>query len=75
VAEVDGSADAIGLVQRLELQDNYLHRQLGRATEAASAYDKAIKLTHNESERRFLIKRRHELGTRTSHDDRSARRK
>jgi RNA polymerase sigma-70 factor (ECF subfamily) len=62
VAEMDGPATALEVVDSLDL-DTYvpfhvaradLLKQLGRGTEAAVAYDRAIELTENETERAFL---------------------
>jgi RNA polymerase sigma-70 factor (ECF subfamily) len=69
VAEVDGPAAALGLVDQLELGDYHLYhstradllRRLGRTAEAAGAYDDAIDLTTNATERRFLVARRDSL--------------
>lgn len=35
-----------------------LRRRLGRAADARAAYDRALALTGNETERRFLLRRR-----------------
>ncbi|MER6840899.1 RNA polymerase sigma factor [Streptomyces platensis] len=62
VAEVEGPAAALALVDSLPL-DRYhvfhairadLLRRLGRATEAAHAYEKALARTDNTAERHFL---------------------
>ena len=69
VAEVEGPAAALALVDALDL-DRYhvLHavradllRRLGRAAEAADAYAAAAQRTDNAAERRFLDARRAEL--------------
>jgi RNA polymerase sigma-70 factor (ECF subfamily) len=69
VAEVDGPAPALSLVDALDL-DGYhvLHavradllRRLGRADDAAQAYARAAELTDNAAERRFLDRRRASL--------------
>jgi RNA polymerase sigma-70 factor (ECF subfamily) len=70
VAEVDGPATALGLVDELlELGTYYLfhairadllHR-LDRDVEAAAAYETAIKFTENAAERDFLRRRRQSL--------------
>jgi RNA polymerase sigma-70 factor (ECF subfamily) len=69
VAEVGGPAEALQLVDALDL-DGYhlLHairadllRRLGRRKEAARAYDRAIALSGNAAEREFLERRRAEL--------------
>jgi RNA polymerase sigma-70 factor (ECF subfamily) len=66
VAEVDGPAAALPLVDALDL-DRYhtfhavradLLRRLGRGAEAAQAYEAAIARTDNEAERRHLEGRR-----------------
>jgi RNA polymerase sigma-70 factor (ECF subfamily) len=66
LAEVEGPAAALAVVDELEL-DRYhlLHAtradllvRLGRAAEAAEAYDRAIALATNTTERRFLEERR-----------------
>jgi RNA polymerase sigma-70 factor, ECF subfamily len=66
VAEVDGPAAALALVDRIDLDGYYLlHairgdllRRLGRIPEAARAYDAAIARTENEAERDFLRRSR-----------------
>jgi RNA polymerase sigma-70 factor, ECF subfamily len=69
VAETDGPAQALALVDALEL-DGYhvLHavradllRRLGRDREAADAYAKAEELTENPAERTYLEHRRRSL--------------
>jgi RNA polymerase sigma-70 factor, ECF subfamily len=69
VAEVDGPAVALAVVDGLEL-DRYqpfhavradLLRRLGRVPEAVRAYDAAIELAGNEVERAFLRRRRDAL--------------
>jgi RNA polymerase sigma-70 factor, ECF subfamily len=69
VAELDGPAAALALVDRLELHEyRYFHstranllRRLGREDEARAEYAAALELTPNESERRFLANRIQEL--------------
>jgi RNA polymerase sigma-70 factor (ECF subfamily) len=69
VAEVDGPDAALELVDALALDDyRYLHstradllRRLGRTDEARVAYERALHLTGNEPERRFLARRLEEL--------------
>jgi RNA polymerase sigma-70 factor (ECF subfamily) len=71
VAEVDGPAAALDLVDALDLpRSHLLHavradllRRLGRTTEAVEAYDAAIALAGNEPERAFLQRRRDEFRT------------
>jgi RNA polymerase sigma-70 factor (ECF subfamily) len=71
-AEVDGPAVALVEVDELDL-DGYhlLHAtraellvRLGRAADAASAYDRAIALTDNVAEQRFLTARRDAVAAR-----------
>jgi RNA polymerase sigma-70 factor (ECF subfamily) len=62
LAEVDGAAAALAIVDQLELDGFYLYhairadllRRLGHSVEAAQAYDAAIDRTENEAERAFL---------------------
>jgi RNA polymerase sigma-70 factor (ECF subfamily) len=69
VAEVDGPARALALVDALDLADYHLFhairadllRRLGRQAEAALAYDAAIAHTDNAAERQFLQRRRQAL--------------
>jgi RNA polymerase sigma-70 factor (ECF subfamily) len=66
VAEVDGPAAALALVDCLGLDSYYLFhairadllRRLGRPADAALAYDAAIARTQNAAERNFLRRRR-----------------
>ena len=62
VAEVDGAAAALEIVDALDL-DTYVPfhvtradflKKLGHSDDAAAAYDRAIELTTNETERAFL---------------------
>ena len=71
VAEVDGAAAALSLVDGLTGLDRYhvLHavraellRRLGRTGEAAQAYGRAAELTGNSVERAHLEGRRHDVG-------------
>ena len=65
VAEVDGPAIALALVDELQLDSYHLFhavradllRRLGRAAEAAQAYENALARTTNASERDFLQRR------------------
>jgi RNA polymerase sigma-70 factor (ECF subfamily) len=65
VAEAEGPAAALAIVDRLELDDyQYLHstraellRRLGRIDEARAAYRRALELAQAEPERRFLEER------------------
>ncbi|MFF7952798.1 RNA polymerase sigma factor [Streptomyces griseorubiginosus] len=72
VAETDGPAEALALVDALDL-DGYhvLHavradllRRQGRGAEAADAYARAAELTENPAERRYLAARRQSLTSR-----------
>jgi RNA polymerase sigma-70 factor (ECF subfamily) len=66
VAEVEGPAAALTLVEGLDLQSYHLFhairadllRRLGRDAEAAQAYEAAIARTGNATERKFLERRR-----------------
>jgi RNA polymerase sigma-70 factor (ECF subfamily) len=66
VAEVQGPAAALALVDDLDLERYHLFhavradllRRLGRPAEAADAYDAAIDRTRNEAGREFLRRRR-----------------
>jgi RNA polymerase sigma-70 factor, ECF subfamily len=66
VAEVDGPAAALALVDELDLPSYRvfhavradLLRRLGRGSQAAAAYQAAIDRTENEAERQFLHGRR-----------------
>ena len=68
VAEVDGPAAALELVDELDLGRHHLFhavradllRRLGRGPEAAAAYDAALGRVGNERERAFLERRRDE---------------
>jgi RNA polymerase sigma-70 factor (ECF subfamily) len=70
VAEVDGPAAALALVEGLDLDGYYLFhairadllRRLGRDAEAALAYDAAIARADSGAERAFLERRRRALG-------------
>lgn len=70
VAEVDGPAAALGIVDRLDLGDyRYLHatrgellRRLHRTGEARDAYRGALALVHDDAERRLLERWLAELG-------------
>jgi RNA polymerase sigma-70 factor, ECF subfamily len=69
VAEVDGPAAALALVDGLDLGSYHLFhairadllRRLGRTAEAAQAYDAAIAGTDNAAEREFLQRSRQAL--------------
>jgi RNA polymerase sigma-70 factor (ECF subfamily) len=71
VAEADGPAAGLALVDRLELERYpYLHatrgellRRLGRTREAREAYERALALTGDAAERRLLTRRLAEVGT------------
>jgi len=70
VAEVEGPAAALALLDGLDLDRYYLlhairadlFRRLGRIAEAELAYDSAIALCNNASERSFMQRRRAALG-------------
>jgi RNA polymerase sigma-70 factor (ECF subfamily) len=70
VAEVEGPAAALALVDELALDGYHLFhairadllRRLGRDAEAAQAYDTAIARTANAAERDFLERSRRSLG-------------
>ncbi|UQS26588.1 sigma-70 family RNA polymerase sigma factor [Amycolatopsis thermalba] len=70
VAEVDGPAAGLALVEELDLAEYYLcHairadllRRLDRREEAARAYEEALGRTENAAEREFLTRRLRETG-------------
>jgi RNA polymerase sigma-70 factor (ECF subfamily) len=70
VAEADGAAAGLAIVDRLALQDyRYLHatrgellRRLGRVDEAREAYGRALALVHDDADRRLVERRLAELG-------------
>jgi RNA polymerase sigma-70 factor (ECF subfamily) len=80
VAMRDGPAAGLGLIdailERGDLQDYYLAhaaradlcRRLGRVEEARASYRRALELTRQEPERRFLEGRLRELGERVTRD-------
>jgi RNA polymerase sigma-70 factor (ECF subfamily) len=69
IAEIEGPAAGLAIADRLALDEyQYLHstraellRRLGRTDEAEAAYRRALALTSNERERRFLERRLSEL--------------
>jgi RNA polymerase sigma-70 factor, ECF subfamily len=69
VAEVEGPAAALTLVEQLDLDGYHLFhavradllRRLGRDAEAAAAFEAAAARTANEAEREFLLGRRDEF--------------
>jgi RNA polymerase sigma-70 factor (ECF subfamily) len=69
VAELDGPAVALALVDRLPLAGYHawhatraeLLRRLGRSGEAKAEYDAAMSATRNSAERAYLLRRRGEL--------------
>jgi RNA polymerase sigma-70 factor (ECF subfamily) len=71
VAEAEGPAAGLAIVDRLALDDyRYLHatrgellRRLGRADEARAAYRRALELVGDGAERRLLQRRLAEVGT------------
>jgi RNA polymerase sigma-70 factor (ECF subfamily) len=76
VAMIEGSRPALALIDSLAATgqlDSYhlLHaaradllRRLGSSVEAAASYERALSLVTNESERRFLQRRLHEMQAR-----------
>ncbi|MEN3359040.1 MAG: hypothetical protein V7637_3022 [Mycobacteriales bacterium] len=70
VAEVHGPAAALADLDNLQLPGYHLLpatradllTRLGRTAEAAAAYDTALELVTNDTERAFLAARRHRLG-------------
>jgi RNA polymerase sigma-70 factor (ECF subfamily) len=70
VAEVEGPAAALEIVNATDLERYHLYhairadllQRLGRAADAARAYDKAIELAGNARERDLLSRRRGSLG-------------
>ncbi len=75
VAEVDGAAAALELVDALDLGHYHLFHairadllsRLGRDADAAQAYDAAIAAVTNSAERTFLERAREESSTRMNH--------
>jgi RNA polymerase sigma-70 factor, ECF subfamily len=71
VAEVDGPAEALVLVDGLDLAGYHLFHvaradlleRLGREAEAGQAYESALALTDNAAERALLAERRGRLGS------------
>jgi RNA polymerase sigma-70 factor (ECF subfamily) len=69
VAEAEGAASGLAIVERLELEDyRYLHStrgellsRLGRVEEAREAYRRALALVHDNAERRLFERRLQEL--------------
>ena len=69
IAEVDGPAAALVIVDRLDLDQLHLFhairadllRRLGRAAESVAAYDAAIARAENAAEREFLERQRRAL--------------
>jgi RNA polymerase sigma-70 factor (ECF subfamily) len=69
VAEADGPETGLAIVERIDLPVyRYLHstraellRRLGRDDEARAAYERALELVHDDSERRLLERRVAEL--------------
>jgi RNA polymerase sigma-70 factor (ECF subfamily) len=70
VAEAEGPAAGLAIVDRLALEDyRYLHstrgellRRLGRRDEARAAYRRALGLVHDDAERRLLERRLVDVG-------------
>ena len=71
VAEVDGPAAGLAIVEGLELAEfHYLHstraellRRLGRTDEARESYRRALETVHDEAERDLLQRRAAELSS------------
>ncbi|HEY6926667.1 MAG TPA: RNA polymerase sigma factor [Steroidobacteraceae bacterium] len=71
LAEVEGPAAALPVLEALDLQTFYLFhairadllRRLGRRDEAADAYERAIARSQNEKERELLLQRRRTMLT------------
>jgi RNA polymerase sigma-70 factor (ECF subfamily) len=65
VAEIEGPAAGLALVEDLQLTDYYLYHaiqadllaRLGRNDDAAEAYRRAVARTANEAEQEFLVRR------------------
>jgi RNA polymerase sigma-70 factor, ECF subfamily len=72
LAEVEGPGAALAVLEELRLESYYLYhairadllRRLGRAADAAMAYDTALALTGNAAEQAFLEGRRREISFR-----------
>lgn len=70
VVEAEGAAPALRLVEPLPLGSCRwfragradLLRRLGHVPEARAAYERALALTHNESEHAFLLRRQRSSG-------------
>ncbi|GAC1663962.1 MAG: RNA polymerase sigma factor [Candidatus Dormibacteraceae bacterium] len=70
IAEIDGPAAALSVVDELDLERYYLFhavradllRRLGRVTDAARAYESAIARCENAAERDFMRRRLEALG-------------
>ncbi len=78
VAEVEGPAAGLALVDELALDDQLAHairadllRRLGRREEARAAYAAALALARNAAEREFLERRLDETSTPASPPSRS----
>jgi RNA polymerase sigma-70 factor (ECF subfamily) len=71
VAEAQGAQAGLEIIEHLGLDDyRYLHatrgellRRLGRTDEARAAYGRALRLAHDDAERRLLERRLTELAT------------
>ncbi len=69
VAELHGPQAALDNLDTVDLARYHLYhatrgdllQRLGRRTEAAAAFDQALELTNNATERRYLLKRRAQL--------------
>jgi RNA polymerase sigma-70 factor (ECF subfamily) len=69
LAEVEGPAAALAIVDRLSLEGSHvfhairaeLLRRVGRVQDAAEAYDAAVARAENTRERQFLMRSRESL--------------
>jgi RNA polymerase sigma-70 factor, ECF subfamily len=70
IAEQQGPEAGLGIIDSLPLEDfHYLHaaraellHRLGRDSEASAAYERALRLVHDDAERRLLERQLTELG-------------
>lgn len=77
VAEIDGPARALTLVEELGLSNYYLFqavradllRRMGAVEKARAAYEEAMRLCGNEAERAFLGRRLREVGSQSVNGD------
>jgi RNA polymerase sigma-70 factor, ECF subfamily len=74
IAEADGPAAGLAIIDRLSLDDYLYHhstrgelmRRLGRRDEARDSYRRALELVQDDAERRLLERRMRQLDARTS---------